>query len=416
MPHPPVSSGAGTRERVARPPGYEAKLIIALFITWGLVFLDRMAPLFLGPFLAKDLHLNPGQIGAISAALSLAWGLSAFFFGMVSDRFGRRVVLLPSVFLLSVLSWVTGVVGTFAQMVVVRAGMGVCEGPAANLLVAIPSEEAPPEHRGRDVGFVQSAAGLVGLAVAPVLVTQIAAHMGWRPAFYIIAIPGIIMGLILTFFLREPAKFESAERQRPDYREVFRHRNMWLAMLGTVGFTTWLLVLDTFAPLYLTQVDGMAPTTMGFVMTFIGLSGFLWGFGVPWISDRIGRKVALFVFAIASLLVPLSMLVVHSPTPLSILGLVLAAGQGLAPLLMVVVPSETVAPTVVGAAVGITLLCGELFGSTGLTYLAGILANHYGLAVTMWVATGGAALVALATVFMKETLPAKHSEKGVASR
>jgi predicted MFS family arabinose efflux permease len=392
--------------RKARPPGYEAWLIGILFITWGIVFLDRMAPLYLGPFLVKDLHLSAGQIGAISAALSLAWGVSAYLFAMVSDRFGRRIVLLPSVFILSILSWVTGVVSNFAQMVTVRAAMGIAEGPASNLLVAIPSEEAPPEHRGRDVGLVQSAAGLVGLAVAPVLVTQIAAHFGWRPAFFIIAIPGIIMGLILLFFLREPEKFEREERLRPDYGEVFRHRNMWLAMLGTIGFTTWLFVLNTFAPLYLTAVDKMAPTTMGFVMTFIGLSGFLWGFGVPWISDRIGRKSAVVIFALASLAVVLSMLVVRSATPLSIIGLILAAGQGLAPLLMVVIPSETVSPGVVATAVGITQFFGELIGSTGITYLAGVLANRWGLAVPLWIAAGGAALVVVASLFMQETAPA----------
>ena len=403
-----------------RPKNYEFKLIVVFFITWGVVFLDRMSPLYLAPFLVKDLHFDNTEIGLIGSALSVGWGLSAVLFGSLADKVGRRPVLLPSIFILSALSWVTGLARNFGQMFGIRFLMGASEGVPANLLLAVVEEESPAKHRGRNVGIVQSAAGLVGLAVAPVLVTQIAARFGWQDAFYLIAIPGIIMGLIMVRFVREPAKHAQAlaKKQKLDYASVLRERNIWLIILSCAGFVTWLMVTSAFAPVYLTEVDKFSPTEMGWVMSALGLSGFLWGFGVPWISDRIGRKPALIIFGLASAIVPLSLLFVSNALGLAAIGLILAAGQGLAPLVTVVVPAESVKPELVATGVGLSLMVGELLGGTLMPSVAGALADKWGLSVPMLIASGGALVVVVLAIFLKETAPrfaARHDAEEAAA-
>jgi MFS family permease len=74
-------------------------------MTWGTVFLDRMSLLYLAPFIAPDLHLSHTEVGLLVSALALAWAFSALAFGAISDRIGRRPVLVPAVFAFSVLSW-----------------------------------------------------------------------------------------------------------------------------------------------------------------------------------------------------------------------------------------------------------------------------------------------------------------------
>jgi MFS family permease len=177
---------------------YETGLVALLFLTWGAVFLDRMSLVYLAPFIVPALGLTHTQVGLLVSALALAWAVSSLIFGIVSDRLGRRPVLIPSVFFFSALSWLSGIVKTFGQLFVVRSLMGLAEGPTWSTITATIEASSAPERRGRNVGIVVSAAALVGLAAAPVLTTQVATRVGWRGAFFIIGVPGLNMGI---FFL-----------------------------------------------------------------------------------------------------------------------------------------------------------------------------------------------------------------------
>jgi len=177
---------------------------LILFFTWGTVFLDRMSQLYLAPYFAPEFHLSDQQIGFLASVVSITWALSALFFGALSDRFGRRPVLIPAVFIFSALSWLSGIAHSFEQLLVIRALMGVAEGPCWSVINAINEESSPPGRRGRNVGVVVSAAALVGLCAAPILTTQVASRFGWRWGFFVAGVPGILMGLLIWRFVREP--------------------------------------------------------------------------------------------------------------------------------------------------------------------------------------------------------------------
>src|SRR5262249_11666889 len=121
---------------------YEKTLVAILFFTWGTVFLDRMSQLYLAPYLAPEFHLTHGQVGALASALGIGWAVSTLVFGALSDRFGRRVVLIPFVFLFSILSWVSGLAHTYHQLLLVRALMGIAEGPTWSIMTALIEESS----------------------------------------------------------------------------------------------------------------------------------------------------------------------------------------------------------------------------------------------------------------------------------
>ena len=75
---------------------YENILVTIMFFTWGTVFLDRMSGLYLAPFIAREFQLTEGQIGLLASVLAITWAISTLLFGAVSDRVGRRVVLIPA--------------------------------------------------------------------------------------------------------------------------------------------------------------------------------------------------------------------------------------------------------------------------------------------------------------------------------
>jgi len=396
---------------------YEFGLVVLFFLTWGTVFLDRMSVLYLAPLIAPQLHLTHAQVGLLASSLAVAWAISSLLFGAISDRIGRRPVLVPAVFIFSILSWVSGIARSFAQLFVVRSLMGLAEGPTWSTITATIEESSAPHRRGRNVGVVVSAAALVGLTLAPILTTQIGNRWGWRTAFFVAGIPGILLGLILWKYLREPKAPRAIGQSAPslaDYLSLLRYRNMWLCCLGSAGFMTWLWVMHTFAPLYITEVNRNSVTGTGFIMASSGAGAFVWGLVLPWVSDYTGRKPTLLAVALISALVPLtyqsSFLIAH-PWLMATAGFLANGGQCIAALTLVIIPSESVPAQFHATAIGLATLVGEIVGGTLAPAFSGAVADKLGLAASLWIAAGGAILVFIAGLFMQETAPSRTIAK-----
>ena len=110
--------------------------------------------------------------------LSVGWGISGWVVGSLSDRYGRRVVIIPAVALFSLFSLVTAVVHSFVQMIVVRLLVGGAAGATLTPTYAIVSEDASPGRRGLNLGATQSSAPLIGRAIAPVVITLLGSALG----------------------------------------------------------------------------------------------------------------------------------------------------------------------------------------------------------------------------------------------
>src|SRR3984885_12869648 len=397
--------------------GYQNRLVAILFFAWGTVFLDRMSQFYLAPYFAPEFQLSHEQIGVLASVLAISWAFSTLVFCAWSDRIGRKKILISAIFAFSLLSWVTGVVRNYHELLLVRALMGIAEGPTWSIITALIEESSSKSRRGRNIGIVVSAAALVGLAAAPVLTTQVAARWGWRPAFFVAGIPGLLMGFLIWRFVREPARSSPAHGKPSliDYLSILRYRNIWLCCMGATGFMSWLFALNVFAPLYITEVAHQPATTAGFLLGASGLGSFFLGFLLPSLSDRIGRKPVLLLMAVMSAVVPLAFLVpVLYVYPFLLAAIVFIAntGQGIASLILVLVPTESVPPQFRATSIGLATLVGEIMGATAAPILAGTLAEKHGLALSMWLAAGGSALLFLVTLFLREPTQVKQAEPG----
>lgn len=402
-----ASSGAGFDS------SYEWKAVLLLSLSFGLVGLDRWIIAPLAPAIIADLKLAPEDINLLVAILGVTWGVSALLMGGLSDRIGRRKVLLPAIVLFSLASGLSALASGLIVFGVIRGLMGVAEGAFAPTSFAATSEASLPARRGFNQGLQQACFALFGLGFGPILATQLLEVMSWRAVFLIVAIPGLLLSVLLGMVIREPAKAPGSQAtaapEPGSLREVVRHRNIALAMPGLLCAMCGIFVLSTNAPLYLTMALGLSSTQMGFVASAIGFGGFVGQWGLPWLSDHLGRRtmaIAGFVLG-ATFIVAFMNTGPDVPVLFTLLFLATASSFGLLSLLTGPVAAEAAPEGMVATASGLIIGSGEVFGGGLALVVAGSIIGAFGIGAMLYLALGGMVAGAVLMLFLEETAPRK---------
>ncbi|WP_158890561.1 MFS transporter [Amycolatopsis anabasis] len=394
---------------------YEGLLLLILFLSFGFVFFDRQALSFLAPFIGKDFELTNTQLGTLSGVLALTWALSGLFAGRLSDRLGsRKPILIGAVLLFSAFSAISGLMSGFLGLLAARALMGIAEGAVLPVAQSLMVEASAEHRRGLNMGLVQgSSAGLLGGILSPLVVVWTAEHFGWRVAFYVTIVPGLLLAAWIWKSVREvppggPVRTveEPVAEPKPTLRQVLRERNIVLCVLIACCYLTWFVVIITFTPTYLTEVKGFSPGTMSAVMTCFGVAWVLWGFLTPAVSDRIGRRSTLIVFTAIAAVCPLAVVVVPNPVVLGLVVVLSYTGLGCFTLFMATIPAETVPRGALATTLGLVMGVGELAGGFLGPLIAGRASDAWGLQAAMYIAAGGAVVVVLLSLGLRETAPA----------
>jgi len=395
---------------------YEWKAVTLLSLGFGLVGLDRwiIAPLF--PFMMRDLHLGYQALGNLIAVLGLCWGFSAIITGAISDRIGRRKILIPAIVLFSLLSGLSGLATGLVSLLFIRSIMGVTEGSFCPASVAATADASRPSRRGLNQGLQLSTFALFGLGFGPILATQLLLVVpSWRWVFVLVAIPGLLIAYLLYVVIREPEHVREQASAAEEHRwaEVVQSRNVVLAMLALLCAMTGVFVLGAMMPNYLLDYLRLTAQQMGFVMSAIGFGGFLGQFAVAGLSDICGRKVvAIFSFIAACIL--LIAFIETGPHPFrlfTLLFLLAFACFGLLALFTGPVATEAVPASLISSSIGIVSGTGEIFGGGVAPSLAGYIAEHYGIQNTLQLALAGLIAGTFVCLFLKETAPRKIRER-----
>ena len=398
-------------------PGYQVMLAALLSINFGIVFFDRNASNFLMPFIQPDLHLNNTQVGVLAGALSLTWAIAAFGIGLVSDKTGsRKGLLVLATLAFSVCSFLTGIAASFAMMLGARLLMGVAEGGIMPISHSMIATEVEPRHRGLAMGVTQNfGSNLLGSFVAPVLLVAFAQHFGWRHAFFLAGAPGLLTALLMWRFLKEapidaavmPAgALQTGKSRSGSLREALAERNVVICAVMGVLLVSYLVLCWAFMPLYLTQVRQYDAQTMGWLMGTLGISATIGAFAISALSDRVGRRPLLIIMPLIAVILPLgAMYYEGSVWGLAAIFFVGWGVNGIFPLFMGTVPSESVSPRHMATALGICMGTGEILGGVLAPSLAGTVADRVGLQAPLWMMLGVTVAGALLAFGLRETAP-----------
>jgi MFS family permease len=302
------------------------------------------------------------------------------------------------------------------MLILVRALMGAMEGtycPTSFTAVAVASK---PARRGFNQGLQQSGFALLGLALGPIIATQLLGFgMSWRLIFWIVAVPGIVVGILLVFVLKEPRDTQAGELigatggGSGNWSDVLKSHNIVVCMAALLCAMACVFVLSALVPVYLTDVLALTPAQMGVVTSAIGFGGFFGQFGWPGLSDRFGRKplavlgfigatISLWIFAGTGADVWNLFLWLFVTSFFCLGNIALITGP---------IATESAPVGLVSSAIGIVVGIGEIFGGGIAPGIADFVARSYGLPSVLYVALTGVVLGIFVCLFLRETAPGK---------
>lgn len=390
---------------------YEYNTITLLSIGFALLNLDRwvIAPLF--PVMMKDLGFDYQDLGMIVGSTALTWGAASFFMGSLSDKIGRRKILVPSLILLSLFSGVTGLAIGLISMLFLRGVLGVFEGAYVPTAFATVKDVSHPSRTGMNMGILGFGAA-IAMGLAPIVATQLLPNVpSWHWVFVLVSIPGLIVAFLLYRIVKDPdySTTERTEKVQSSLKDVLKYRNIKLAMLAMCGVMACLFVLSAMLPNYLTDYLNMGMEQMGFIAAGPGFGGAVGAFLVPSLSDRFGRKPVLIVSLVLAAILVYSFSFIGVEPFLLFITLFGAAGLVTGSLTMLDGPiaTETVPPTMIGAATGIIIGVGEIFGGGIAPIISGSVAERFGIASIPYVALIGLIGSIICSFFIVETAPIK---------
>ncbi len=384
----------------------ELKIVAVLSLGFGLVGIDRFLISTLYPVIARDLKLNYGDIGLITGALAIAWGVSALLMGNLADRIGRRRVLTFSLVAFSLLIGASGLAVGLVSLIAVRLIMGFADGAYTPVSIAGTLAASPPHRSGLNIGIQQMMMPLFGLGFAPLFVAFALRWVEWRWIFVAFLPPGLALAYAMWRII--PAK--DARCARPeghmranDWRLVLQVFNVRLASLLMLCWLSCLITTSAFMPNYLLDYLHLSSVNMGVVMSSIGLGATFGTLLLPWLSDRFGRKPVM-IGASAATFASLLMLGNSATVPalFCFLFLVHFFNNALIALTVGPVSTESVPPFLSATASGLVIAVGELAGGGLMPVIVGRTAEHFGIEHVLWlplctIAIGGCCCLAIRT-------------------
>ena len=355
--------------------------IVVLAVVYMFNFVDRQILAILLPSIKEEFQVGDTVLGLLAGtAFALFYVILGIPIARLADRRNRRNLIALAVAVWSGMTALSGFAANIWQLTLARIGVGVgeagCSPPAHSMIADL----YPPEQRSSAMGFytLGISAGIMLAYLAGGWVVQ---NMGWREAFFIIGLPGLLLALIVRFTLPEPRRGASEERRdsgsQPELIIVVRfllERRSFLYMSIAAGLSAFVgYSIINFMPSFIDRSFGVGIAVIGFWLGLIygiaGGAGFYFG---GYFADRIGRAghrkamefialstvaSALFyggVFLATSVTVCMTLLVVPAVIANFYLAPVLSQTQSLVSLRMRAVASSLVllVINVIGLAMG----------------------------------------------------------------
>jgi MFS family permease len=260
-------------------------------------------------------------VGLLGTAFLVSYMVSAPIFGWLADRMSRWLIIGLSVTLWSAATAMSGLAGTFALLLITRLFVGIGEGgygPAAPTIIA---DLFPLVSRGRMLAYFYVAIP-VGSAIGYAIGGFVAAHWNWQTAFFVVAPPGLLLGLA-CFWRRDPRGRSEGEKKKQraswkDYLTLAHTRSYVLNTLAMTALTFAIGGMSFWVPGYLAY-RGLPPSSriiFGGITVVAGLTATLaGGMAGDWLRKRFASSYFLISGIGVIIAFPFSVVMLFTPFP-----------------------------------------------------------------------------------------------------
>jgi MFS family permease len=295
----PATSNTPSDAADARLPSRAWLIVGLLCVVATLNYLDRVMLTTMRESVKAAIPMTEAQFGLLTSVFLWVYGLLSPFAGFLADRMSRARVIIGSLFLWSLTTWLTSHCVTFDQLLITRAIMGLSEACYLPAALALISEYHRGGTRSLAIGIHNSGVS-IGTGIGG-LGGWLAEHHGWSFAFSLFGIIGVVYSVLLIFGLRDAPRQSDASSTSanagekvsflPALRSLFSQRSFIVLLVhwGLMGLAAWGIV--GWMPTYLQQQFHLSQGEAGFaatgylqVSTVIGLI-----LGGAW-ADRWSRK------------------------------------------------------------------------------------------------------------------------------
>ena len=277
---------------------YRRYVLILLFVVYIFNFIDRQILVILQESIKADLGLSDTQLGLLTGfSFAVFYVTCGIPIARWSDIGNRRNILSASVAVWSAFTALSALVGNFWHLLLARIGVGIGEAggtPPAHSLI---SDYYPPEQRARALS-IYSMGIYIGILCGFLFGGWIDEKFGWRMAFVLVGVPGLLVALIVRLTIREPTRgqHDAAGYEAPKGSMLKAIRSMWAlksfryASLGCASTTFMGYGMMNFMPSFAIRVYEMPVGEVGTWMALIiGITGAAAAFTGGYVADHMGR-------------------------------------------------------------------------------------------------------------------------------
>ncbi len=313
-----LTAAAGPAEDVGEGAGRGVLALLMLAIFGFATCVTMLGPLLVD--LSRDLDISLGQAGLLAAAMAVSWALAAPFAGLISDRFGRRPMIVLALGGLGAVSIGAGLAPNYGVLLVLRVLAGIFGAFGPTAVISAAADFFPPHRRGMAMGWANLGFSLAAILGVP-SIAAIGGLLGWRWAF---AASGLLL-IALAVLIRLTFPASRVVPAQADVLTTYR------AVLGVPGLAS-IMAANLFEralfnlgvlylPSFLMLSYGLDAVAVAPVLVLVAIGNIAGNVGGGWLGDRFPKAT---IFVVAQVLSGAVALILFTQTP----GLTISAAGG----------------------------------------------------------------------------------------
>ncbi len=381
---------------------------IACFLGWSLDAFDFFILTFCVSAIATQFQ---AKVSAVAEAIFLTLAMrpvGAFLFGVMADKYGRRITLMIDIIAYSVFELASAFAPSLKVLLITRLLFGIAMGGEWGVGAALAFETLPPEGRGFFSGLLQEGYA-IGYLFAALAYRILFPNFGWRGMFVVGALPAFLVIYIRTKVDESPAWLQGRVATHPETRlgaDIRRYAGTFIFLVVLMfAFNSFSHGTQDLYPTFLQTDHHFTPQTVGLIAIVANIGALLGGIFFGTWSEKIGRRKAIIIAALLAIPVAPLWAYSHSVVMLALGGFLMQfmvqGAWGVIPAHL----NELSPAAVRGTFPGFAYQIGNLLSSRNVVIQAKVAERRYGglLAPVMaWTLLIIAALVALVTGLGRE--------------